>query len=296
VSAGQHFLGPYQLVRMIRAGQTCQVWEALPDGSTERIALKVLLKEHLGKAGYAEELKNEAMIGKDLEHPLIIKIIEYRGQHSRPLVAMELFHALNLRQWLRDDFDTLIRKIDPVVRDCTKSLAFMHKKGWLHCDVKPDNFLMNDEGQIKLIDFSIGKKIAKKSFFGSWGGGSKSKQIAGTRSYMAPEQIRKKHLDVRTDIYGLACSFFEMACGKLPYTASSPNDLLTKHLNAPIPALLAANPMVSEDFSNMVAKMMAKKPEDRYQSMEDVSRALRNIRVLKAGAIRKMDERKKDQL
>lgn len=289
MASGQHFLGPYQLVRMIRAGQTCQVWEAIRTGTDERAALKVLLREHINKKDQVEALRHEAEVGKQLDHPKIIKIYDFHQQHSLPFVAMELFNALNLKQEIRDNFDPLLLGIDEVVLSCCEGLAYMHRKGWLHCDVKPDNFLMNSDHQVKLIDFSIAQKISKGGFFSGWG--KKNKAVSGTRSYMSPEQIRGKQLTLASDIYGLGCSLFEMVSSKLPYTAGTPNELLAKHLSAPVPSVLPANNLVSEHFGNILMKMMDKDPKKRHATVDAVISDIKKSRVLRPGSERKINER-----
>ncbi len=287
MASGQHFLGPFQLVRMIRSGQTCQVWEALRTGTDERVALKVLLQEHLRKKELVEALRHEAEVGKTLDHPKVIKIIGFFQQHTLPFIAMELFVANNLKQEVRDHLDQLLLDIDAVLAGCCEGLIHLHKKGWLHCDMKPDNFLINTKKEIRLIDFSIAQKITKPSILSGWG----SRSTSGTRSYMAPEQIRGKHLSIPTDIYGLGCTFFEMVSGKLPYTASTPNELLSKHLGAPVPSVLPANNLVSEAFADILTKMMAKKQADRYPTVEAVLSEIKKIRVLKPGSQKKVQAR-----
>jgi serine/threonine protein kinase len=273
---------------MIRSGQTCQVWEALRSGTEERVALKVLLQEHLKKKEQVEALRHEAEVGKTLEHPRVIKIHGFYQQHSLPFIAMELFTANNLKQEVREHLDRLLLEIDSVLVACCEGVAHLHKKGWLHCDMKPDNFLINNSREVKLIDFSIAQKL-QKSIFGGWGGGSRA--VSGTRSYMAPEQIRNSSLSIATDVYGLGCTFFEMVSGKLPYTAGTPNELLSKHLSATIPSVLPANNLVSDAFADILMKMMAKKPADRYSSVETVLGEIKKIRVLKPGSQKKVQSR-----
>lgn len=289
MASGQHFLGPYQLVRMIRAGQTCQVWEAIKTGTDERAALKVLLREHINKKDQVEALRHEAEVGKQLDHPKIIKIYEFLQQHTLPFVAMELFLAMNLKQEIRERFDPFLLSIDQTIMSCCEGLAYIHRKGWLHCDIKPDNFLINEEGLVKMIDFSIAQKISKGGLFSGWG--KKNKAISGTRSYMSPEQIRGKHLTIQSDIYGLGCMLFELVSNKLPYTASTPNELLTKHLNAAVPSVLPANNLVSDNFANMLMKMMDKDPAKRYPTVDAIISDLKKHRVLRPGSDRKINER-----
>jgi serine/threonine protein kinase len=158
----------------------------------------------------------------------------------------------------------------------------MHQAGWVHCDVKPDNFLADEQGNVKLIDFSIGVKAKKKGGISGMLGGGRPKAIRGTRSYMAPEQIRRKHPDERSDIYGFGCVIFELLAGKTPFSANSPDELLSKHLSATIPSLEAYS-HASKEFAAMVKQMLAKKPKDRIQSIEDFLRIFDNVQMFRSG-------------
>ena len=158
----------------------------------------------------------------------------------------------------------------------------MHDKGWIHCDVKPDNFLADEQANVKLIDFSIGVRDKKKGGISSLFGGNRPKSIRGTRSYMAPEQIRRKHADARSDIYGLGCVIYELLSGKTPYSANTPDELLQKHLGAPIPNLESCS-LASKPFSEMVRKMLAKKPDQRIQSMDDFLHIYESTQMFRPG-------------
>jgi serine/threonine protein kinase len=136
--------------------------------------------------------------------------------------------------------------------------------------------LISRDGEIKLIDFTISTKI-KTGWSRLF---AKAAQVQGTRSYMSPEQIRNQALDPRADVYALGCVFFELVTGKLPFTASSPNELLSKHLSAPIPSALVTNDNVSPEFNNLIKAMMAKDVKDRLQ-MWDVLKQVRAIKIFK---------------
>jgi serine/threonine protein kinase len=151
----------------------------------------------------------------------------------------------------------------------------LHSQGWVHRDVKPDNFLMNREGTVKLIDFAIAEQ--SKGFLGKLLGGRS--KVQGTRSYMSPEQIRGRGVDERSDVYGLGCMFHEMIAGKPPFTGQTTQELLTKHLQNPPPPLESAGRDVTSEFAELVRKMLAKSPASRPQSMDEVLKALKNMKV-----------------
>ena len=272
------FLGPYRLARLIRAGNSCEVWEAVEEPSMKRFALKVLRQKVRDNKAEIASLKYEYTVGKDMSSPRIIKLLEYRVESGTPFLVMELFSELNMKQALRRGPDSLAFMLDTIVEQAAESLYHMHEKGWIHRDVKPDNFLVSRTGETKLIDFTIAER--KKSGLGKLFHRAKS-TVQGTRSYMSPEQIQGKNCDERSDIYSFGCVLFEAVTGKPPYTGQTPNDLLTKHINASIPSPVAYNDNVSPEFAGLVRRMMAKKVDQRPKSMWEFLKEYRTIEVFK---------------
>jgi len=278
VVSGRDFLGPYRLIRLVRAGQQTQVWETVKDGETERIAMKLLVRDQIKNKEEIAQLKHEAMVGVPLQHPNIIDIYEFNFEYELPFVAMELFNARNLKQDLREQSDRIAHLVPDIIKQAAEALGYLHLKGWVHCDVKPDNFLVKDDGTLKLIDFSIAQK-AKKGLGGLFGG----RKIQGTRSYMSPEQIRGRAMDPRSDIYSFGCVMFELLAGRPPYTAVNPNELLTKHLKAAIPSLATMNEAVTPEFTALVQKMMSKERDQRHPDMNTFLKEFHSIRVYRTG-------------
>lgn len=272
------FLGPYRLARLIRAGNTSEVWEAVEEPSQDRFALKVLRQKFRDDKAEIALLKFEYTVGKELTSQRIVKLLDYRVEGGTPFLVMELFSELNMKQALRRGPDSLAFMIDTIVEQAAEGLYHMHEKGWIHRDIKPDNFLVSRTGETKLIDFTIAEK--KKSGMGRLFHRA-SKTVQGTRSYMSPEQIQGKVCDERSDIYSFGCVLFEAVTGKPPYTGQTPNDLLTKHLNASIPSPVAYNDNVSPEFAALVKRMMAKKPDQRPPSMWEFLKEYRTIQVFK---------------
>ena len=271
------FLGPYRLARLIRLGSTCQVWEAILDRDNKRYALKVLRPEQRGNKDEIAFLKHEFEVAKELNHKNIIKLIEYRTDAETPFIVLELFSELNLKMAMRRGPEPIAYKLPSIVEQASEGLYYLHSKGYVHCDIKPDNVLLSRDWDVKLIDFTIAKKI--KTGFGKLFAGKT--KVEGTRSYMSPEQIRGGTLDPRSDIYSMGCMIYELITGKAPYTGNTPNELLSKHLSASIPSLLVGNDNVSAEFNNIIRKMLAKKPEERPQDMWDVLKMIRATPIFK---------------
>lgn len=279
MSIGRDFIGPFQLLRMIRSGTTTQVWEALRTGEKERIALKVLMKNYRQDKYEIGQLKHEANVAETLDHENVIKIFGYHDEQGYPLVAMQLFQAKNMKIAMREHRDLMLPNISIIMRKCALGLQHLHDHGWIHCDIKPDNFLTDEHCNLKVIDFSIAVK-AKKGGLGALFG--RPKAIRGTRSYMAPEQIRRKHPTPASDVYGLGCVIFELLSAKTPFSANSPDELLNKHLTAPIPSLEACSDCTKE-FASLVKKMLAKDPAKRIQSMREFLHEYKSIQMFRAG-------------
>jgi len=278
MTKSRDFLGPYRLARLIRQGSTCDVWEAVEESKQERFALKVLNNRFREDKAEIASLKFEYTVAKDLTSPRIIRVLEYRVDSGTPFLVMELFSELNMKQALRRGPESLAFMLDKIVEQAAEGLYYLHTKGWIHRDIKPDNFLVSREGETKLIDFTIAEK--KKTGLGKLFHRSGS-TVQGTRSYMAPEQIQGKVCDERTDVYSFGCVLFEAVTGKPPYTGQTPNDLLTKHLNASIPSPVMHNDNVTPEFAALVKQMMAKKPSQRPPSMWEFLKVYRATQVFK---------------
>ena len=276
VSKAQDYIGPYRLLKLVRASKTAKIWEAMNSSDNKRLALKALHGDYCKDKAEIAALKHEYNVGKSIDHPNVIDIFEYDVVRGVPFIVMEYFNGPNVKQMIRQSPEVVNLHLDSALRACAESLGEMHEADWVHRDVKPDNFLMNEAGEIRLIDFSIAEKI-KRGLSKLLSGKSK---VQGTISYIPPEQIRGENVDGRADIYSLGCTYYEMVSGKMPYTGVNSNELLNKHLKAPIPSLMSVNEKVTKDFTRLVMRMMAKKAADRPASTEEVIAELEDIRVL----------------
>jgi eukaryotic-like serine/threonine-protein kinase len=275
--APQSRVGPYRLLNLVRAGKTCEVWEVLNDLNGQRRAIKLLADEAARNREEVGYLKHEHQVGQKLSHPQVINIYEFGSDHDAVFLAMELFAAPNLKQWIHQGVESFAALAAWAIQRAGEGLAYFHSQGWVHRDVKPDNFLMNAEGQVKLIDFALAIR-PKRGLARLFSGRSK---VQGTRSYMSPEQIRAQPVDQRSDLYSFACMVYELLGGKPPYTGNSTNDLLNKHLRAAVPPLQAANRNVSDDFAELVRASLAKDPDERPASVDEFLREMRSMKVFK---------------
>ena len=273
---GREFVGPYRMFHLIRAGALFEIWAVRPVAETTAFAMKWLPPGRRYDRATAAQLKHEFEVGKTLDHPSIIKTYDFgNSKKDGAYLVMELFKTPNLKQQIHDQLEYLHWRLDKILIECADALEYMHTKGWVHRDIKPDNFLVDEESHIRLIDFNLTRKIKKglSKLLGN------KAPVQGTYSYMAPEQIRGQAVDERADIYSFGCMVYELITGKLPFTATSPADLLNKHLRTKPTQLSVLNKNVHADFANLVHRMLAKEPKDRPDSLKEILRELKAGRV-----------------
>lgn len=269
----------YLLINPIATGKTAQIWEVLHEQSGQLYAMKLLLPEAMLDQDAKNDLKHEAKVGEGLEHPNLIRFRGLVMRKTECYILMELFKTPNLKSWIRNDPVGLHSRFRKMAEGVCMALSHMHGKGWIHKDIKPENILLNRMGEVRVIDFSLA--VRKASALSSLMGGGGKSTIQGTRTYLAPETIRKEPSTVATDIYSLGVTFFECLTGQPPFAGTTPQDLLHKHIAMPpsVPSTLNSN--ISPEMDALILKMLAKKPKDRPQSCDELLAEIRKIQPFK---------------
>ncbi|MGD9636168.1 MAG: serine/threonine-protein kinase [Pirellulales bacterium] len=277
MSAQIQFVGKYRLFHLIRGGAFYEIWAVRPPADNTVYAMKWLPKgskytrEHIGG------LRHEYTVGSTLDHKACIKTYEFDNTSNGAYMLLELFKTQNLKQQIiSGNNKKIFHRAKEILVECAAGLAHMHDKGWIHRDIKPDNYLLSDDNTAKLIDFNLAQKPAgalSKLF------GGKSKVIQGTHSYMSPEQIRGQTLDFRADVYSFGCMVHEFFTGKPPFTANTPSELLQRHLTSKPADLAVFDKNITPEFAKYVQSMMSKDPAGRPASMKDVMMEIKTQKV-----------------
>ena len=236
--------------------------------------MKIMMPHWAGSRHVIRSLRWEYQVGYRLHHPGIIETYDYGVEDGLGYLVMEFCSAPSLKKWLQQS-DSPSSEVSQIVVSMARALCYFHEQGWIHRDIKPDNFLVTEDENVKLIDFNLAKKMP------SWLRRliPIHSKVQGTPSYMSPEQIRGETQDVRGDIYSFGCVLFELLTGRPPYTAESANDLLNKHLRAPVPSPKKINAKISHEYSEEVQKLLAKRPESRPRSMDEVLEHLSLVKI-----------------
>jgi len=256
----------YTLERRIGSGGQAIVYEAVQDSLLRRVALKILNPVHAGSPEFTERFLNEGRILASLGHSNAITIHDIGVVGDLHYLSMELVEGVDLRARIRQGLapgDVL--DYVAIIADC---LGCAHARQVVHRDIKPANVLFRSDGTLLLTDFGIAKLLAADSDLTLTG------TTLGSPSYLSPEQARNLSLDGRADIYSLGVMTFEMLTGRKPYRGDSEFATIHHHLTSPVPEL----PATLAAYQPLVARMMAKSPDERFADTGQLIEALRTLR------------------
>jgi len=261
-------IGKYQIVREI-ARSNDVVYEAIDPSISRRVAVKELcIPPNLTGDDRRERIERFWREGKAagrLSHPNIVTVFEVGKDGDRYFIAMELLEGQSLRDVLKARGALPIQDAVNYALQISEALSYAHRNGVIHRDIKPENVHVLPGGHIKITDFGIARLIGEASI-------TQDGQVFGTPSYMSPEQVSGKSIDIRSDIFSLGVVLYEMVVGKKPFIGDTVVTITYNIMNleAPTPAGVPPN------VSTAIRKAMAKDPADRFSSADDMAEALSN--------------------
>jgi serine/threonine-protein kinase len=231
------------------------------------VAVKVVDGSLLSDEEALARFQREARLVARLEHLHILPVYDFDGAHQPPYIVMRYVEGGTIRDLL-DDGPLPPEQVVHLVQQIGSALHYAHSQGIVHRDVKPDNILVDTEGNAFVSDFGIAALVKSASREGrSW---AASGWPLGTPGYMAPEQIQGRvPVDAQADVYALGVMLYEMVTGTLPFQAQDHKQVLDQHLNAPIPDVRALRRELPPGLSAVIRRAMAKEPGDRYRSVAD---------------------------
>ncbi|MCE5287871.1 MAG: serine/threonine-protein kinase [Nocardiaceae bacterium] len=259
-----HF-GHYRLERPIGRGGMGQVWLAYDTVIEREVALKLLRADVVTDERYRTRFEKEARIVASLREPHIVPVHSFGTVGDRFYIDMALIDGTDLNTILRRDGGLEARQAVEIIEQVAAALDAAHQAGVVHRDVKPANILIHPSGFVYLIDFGIAQPDSYST---------NAAEVIGTLSYLAPERLRGES-GVPSDVYSLACVLFECLTGKRPFGATDRDEQVRAHLTEPPPRPSQTRSSVSTAFDAVIARGMAKQPEDRYPSAKALAEAAR---------------------
>lgn len=257
--AGDRF-DQYQLVELLARSGMASIFKAIDTVSGQTVALKIPHIQYESDVVFSERFRREQEVGQRLVHPNVVRVLRPREQ-SRVYLVMEYVEGRSLRALLGDRHPLSVERALDVARQVCDALVYLHEHGVVHRDVKPENLLVTAEGTVKLLDFGIALFEGQRRL--TWMGLSNA---VGTPDYMAPEQIRGRRGDPRTDVYAVGMLLYELLTRQLPYDSPTPRALLRAKTNEEPRSPRYWVPDLHPSLEAIILKAIARSPRDRYPS------------------------------
>ncbi len=270
---GSTFAGRYEIIEELGRGGMGQVYRATDKKIGEDVALKLLSPAIAGDKQTLERFRNELKFARKIAQRNVCRMFDLNEEEGMPFITMEYVPGDDLKSLLKKTGQLTIKKAISIASQVCEGLAEAHRLGVVHRDLKPQNIMIDKEGNARIMDFGIARSMKMKGI-------TEAGTVFGTPEYMSPEQVEGKEVDQRSDIYSLGVILFAMVTGRVPFKGDTPLTVAIKHKVEKPPEPRKFNPQIPEDLSRVILKCMEKERETRYQ---DVGELLIDLGKLEKG-------------
>lgn len=266
---GHTLANRYQILEEVGTGGMAVVYKARDILLDRIVAVKILHAEYGNDHEFVTRFRQEAQAAAKLSHPNIVNIYDVGKDGDIHYIVMEFVRGETLKEYIEKHGHLPINTSIQIAFDIGEALESAHHNGLVHCDIKPHNILVTETGRIKVADFGIARAINSSATM------KEDKKILGSVHYFSPEQASGNTLDERTDIYSLGVVMYEMMTGVVPFEGDTPLSIALQHVQDAIPLPTKYNRRIPRLVERCILKAMAKNPDDRFQSVEELMSELR---------------------
>jgi Protein kinase domain len=256
---GTTFARRFEIIEEIGQGGMGTVYKAYDSKIREVVALKLLKPEIASDPEVIERFRNEIKLARQVAHRHVCRMYDLGEEWLSIYIAMEYVPGEDLKSFIRRSGHLNEAKAVGLAKQIAEGLAEAHRLGVVHRDLKPQNVMIDKDGNAKIMDFGIARSLHTRGVTGTG-------VIIGTPEYMAPEQAEGRDIDHRVDIYALGAILFEMVTGRVPFEGTTPLSIVLKHRSEPPADPQTINAQISAGLSRIILKCLAKSRDDRYQS------------------------------
>lgn len=263
----------YEILESLDVGAFGAVYRALQPGINREVAVKIIRPEYANHPDFIRRFELEAHLVARLEHPYIVPLYDYWRDPNGAYLVMRWLRGGNLRAMLAG-VPLELDRVRQFLSQIGAALAAAHRRGVVHRDLKPNNILLDEDGNYYLADFGIAKDLGTGHLLLQTVAGT----IIGSPAYLSPEQIESQIITQQTDVYSLGVMLYEILTGELPFTSNTPVGFYFKHIHEPVPPLHEKRPDLPEALNSIIQRATAKSPMNRYPDVvslvEDFGRAI----------------------
>jgi serine/threonine-protein kinase len=263
------FDGRYRIIRKLGSGGMANVYLAEDQELGRRVAIKILNERHANDDQFVERFRREAKNAAGLSHPNIVSIYDRGEAEGTYYIAMEFLDGRSLKELILSRGPAPVNVAIDYARQILDALRFSHRNGIVHRDIKPHNVIVDAEGRVKVTDFGIARAGASQM--------TEVGSIIGTAQYLSPEQAKGAPVDQTSDLYSVGIVLYELLTGKVPFTGESPVEIAMKHISAMPQPPSTFRDDIPADLDKVVLRALAKTPEERYPSAEEMDRDLARV-------------------
>lgn len=260
---GKRISGRYKLEKHIGGGGMSNVYQAHDMILDRDVAIKILRYDFSNEEDLHRRFQREALSVTSLTHDNIVTIYDVGEDGDIHYIVMEHVKGQTLKEYIADNAPVQPAKAVTIMKQLLSAIEHAHEHHIVHRDIKPQNILLDEEGNVKVTDFGIAMALSATSF-------TQTNSVLGTVHYLSPEQARGGTATRKSDIYALGIVLFELLTGQLPFKGESAVSIALKHLQAETPSVRAINAAIPQSLENVVLRATAKKPEDRYVSVKEM--------------------------
>jgi serine/threonine protein kinase/tetratricopeptide (TPR) repeat protein len=270
LTTGSTFAGRYQIIEELGRGGMGRVYKATDTKIKEKVALKLIKPEIASDKKTLERFGNELRIARKLTHKNVGKMFDINEAEGTHYITMEFVSGQDLKGLIRQSGQLGIGTALSIAKQVCEGLTEAHKMGVIHRDLKPSNIMIDQEGNVRIMDFGIARSLKEKGITGAG-------VMIGTPEYMSPEQAEAKVVDQRSDIYSLGTIMYEMVTGRVPFEGDTALSIAMRHKGEEPKDPREFNIQLSADINRVILKCLEKDKDERYQSAGEVRSELEHI-------------------
>ena len=261
LTTGSTFAGRYQIIEELGKGGMGKVYRVIDKRLNEEVALKLIKPEIASDKKIVERFGNELKLARKIVHKNIARMFDLNEEKDTHYITMEYVRGEDLKRLIRKIGQLSAGQAIPIAKQVCEGLAEAHRLGVVHRDLKPQNIMVDEEGNARIMDFGIARSLKARGITGAG-------VIIGTPEYMSPEQVEGKEVDKHSDIYSLGVILYEMVTGQVPFKGETAFSIAFKHKSEIPKDPKEFNAQIPEDLSRVILRCMEKDEEKRYQTVE----------------------------